>query len=414
MRTKQIPAIETDIVIAGGGIAGLTLAVLLADAGLKTCVVDPAAKPEKKSPLKPSGRTVALMNSSLEVIKAAGIWDDVLAASGPLHAMRIIDTSIEHQPPQENLFEATELGLAQYGYNIPNALLRECLLKKAARTKNLTLIMETAVQDYAAGQTHIKAILKNGTRVKARVIVGADGRDSVIRNIAGITVTRKEYDQTALTFLIRHSKPHHQIATEFHRPPGPLAFVPLPGDMSSVVWVERHNNAENLIRLKQNELEAHLGKLSHGRLGELKLASAVESWPLCSITAQGLIAPRAALIAEAAHVMSPITAQGLNLSLRDVAALAETLVDAARLGLDIGAHTTLKTYAGRRVIDIKSRVMGVDGFNRLVSQDLEFIKRIRRSGMRALTDSRRIKTMAMQHGLAPTLDIGRLARGEGL
>ena len=224
----------------------------------------------------------------------------------------------------------------------------------------------------------------------------------------------KKYDQSAITCLINHSRSHSNTSTEFHRENGPMALVPLPGNQSSVVWVEKTETAQDLIKLKKQDFEQTLQDKTQDILGGITLEVGPECWPLCSIQAESLTASRVALIAEAAHVMSPITAQGLNLSLRDVAALAESIVDAARLGLDIGSQSVLRTYEKRRRIDIETRVFGVDTMNHVVSTDILGLKRLRRAGLKSLDTLYPLKTLAMQVGLAPRIDQSRLAKGDSL
>jgi 2-octaprenyl-6-methoxyphenol hydroxylase len=404
---------QTDILISGGGLAGLTLGLLLAQAGLKATIIEPFP-PSALKDVKPSGRTVALMNGSLNVVRACdGVWDMLEALSCPMAGMRIRDISRAVKEPVELDFPARDIGLAQFGYNIPNGQLRAALYARAAAHENITIINAKLV-DYQVNSTGVEANLEDGVRVQARMIVGADGRGSKVRDIAQIDSSRKAYDQAAMTFVINHSHSHGNVSTEFHKPHGPLALVPLPGNQSSVVWVESKTRAEELMALSKGDFEQALMDKTDSILGGVTLETARESWPLCTIKAKALTAPRMALIAEAAHVMSPITAQGLNLSLRDVAALAESVVDAARLGVDIGAGSVLKSYEKRRGLDIETRVFGVDHMNRMVSSEAKVMKDLRRLGLKTLEAVPAIKTLSMHVGLAPQMDVGRLVKGEAL
>lgn len=402
---------QTDILIIGGGIAGLTLASLLADLGIDICLVEPFP-PKAFKDTAPTGRTVALMQSSLNILKPTGAWEHMQAFANPLETMRIIDVSVQNKAPLESAFSAHEIGYDCYGYNIPNAPLRAALYEIVQKKKSVTII-NAPFEDYKDHGGHIIATL-GGADIKARLIVGADGRNSPVRGAAGIEVKRNDYDQAAMTCVVNHSKSHNNISTEFHRPAGPLAFVPLPGNQSSVVWVESKSRADEILKLKKQDFTEKLESLSHNILGGLTLEIGPECWPLSSITAQDLTAPRCALVAEAAHVMSPITAQGLNLSLRDIAALAETIADALRLGLDPGSKSILDQYAKRRRLDIGTRTAGVDRMNRIVSNDIDAVKDLRRAGLKTLERIPPLKRFAMRQGLAPQYDQGRLARGEAL
>ncbi len=404
---------QTDILIIGGGVAGLTLAILLGREGVDVTLVD-NAPPPPVSAIKPSGRTVALLESSLNVLRATDIWDAITSYAAPLKTMRLIDDSGQGPERTRADFNAADLGQDQYGYNIPNGILRAALHEQAKTVKSLRLLAPQTLQYYSTAPGGVTAHLGEGMELQARLIVGTDGRESAVRKIAGIKARKTPYNQTAITFLINHSRSHENIATEFHRPAGPLALVPLPGNQSSVVWVETPERAEELIRLKKSEFESLFRKEIHDILGGVTLETGLESWPLCAISARRLSAPRTALAAEACHVMSPITAQGLNLSLRDVAALAEITMDALRLGLDPGTPDILNRYEKRRRLDIKTRIHGVDGMNRMVNTNFEPLKALRRAGLKTVDSIPPLKTMAMRIGLAPEIDLGRLARGEAL
>lgn len=411
MTTKEN---KTDILIIGGGIAGLTLAALLGKAGIRVDLVS-NFKPDKKTKAKPTGRTVALMQSSLNVIKATGAWDQIEPNANPMQMMRIIDSSAAAQRDPVNVeFEAQDIGFDEFGYNIPNTALLMALYETVTKIKTVTMHAPKSLESYEANGSGAVAALDDSTQIAARLIVGADGAQSTVRKIAGIECWQKDYDQTAITCLINHSQSHNNTSTEFHRPAGPLAFVPLPGNQSSVVWVESTARADEIMRLKKQDFESTLQNISQGILGGMTLEAGPESWPLRSLKAKALTAPRMALVAEAAHVLSPITAQGLNLSLRDVAALAETIIDNMRLGLDPGTQTALKAYAKRRRIDIDTRVYGVNTLNQMVSHDAEIVSHLRRAGLKAVDKVPVLKETAMKHGLAPGMDGGRLVRGEAL
>ncbi len=403
---------QTDIVIIGGGLGGLTLAALLGQAGLVIAVVDPH-KPAPFKKTENTGRTVALMQASVNILKSTGIWKSLEPLSTPMEMMRIIDDSDARKEPIEIEFPASDIGMEQFSYNIPNGHLRAALYERIEKLKNVNFI-ESTFSDYAVDGGGIVVNLEDGATIKARLLVGADGRNSAVREFSGIQSTVKKYDQSAITCLINHSRSHNNTSTEFHRMNGPMALVPLPGNQSSVVWVEKTKTADALTRLKKQEFQQALQDKTNNVLGGITLEHGPECWPLCTIKAKAITAQRVALIAEAAHVMSPITAQGLNLSLRDVATLAESIIDAARLGVDIGSGNVLKAYEKRRHIDIETRVFGVDTMNKIVSTDLLGLKRLRRAGLKSLDTLSPLKTLAMQIGLAPQIDESRLAKGEKL
>ena len=404
---------KTDVVIIGGGIAGLTLAAILGRAGIGVHLVEPFPPPALKD-VKPSGRTVALMESSLNIVRATGVWDKIADRSNPLRIMRIIDDSRPGQGTIDIEFPASDIGLEQFGFNISNAALRSALYETVQNIPKITLHVPQKLSAYETQDQSINITLDNGIMIQAALLVGADGRNSAVREQAGIECKTHEYGQKAITCLINHSRAHDNTSTEFHRPAGPLALVPLPGNQSAVVWVEDESRADELVALRKEEFTQALQNLSKDILGGITLETGPECWPLYSIKAKDLTAPRIVLIAEAAHVMSPITAQGLNLSLRDVATLAETIADAMRVGLDPGHAIILEKYLRRRRMDVNTRVFGVDSMNRIVSTDADFIKGLRRGALKAIDSIPAFKKLAMQTGLAPQLDLGRLAKGDAL
>jgi 2-octaprenyl-6-methoxyphenol hydroxylase len=399
---------KADIVISGGGIAGLTLGILLGRAGMDVHLIDVAAP---KTKTDPSGRTVALMENSLNIIRAVGIWNKIREFATPLEIMRIADYGVAQT---EIEFHAEDIGMAQFGFNIPNDTLRLALYDTAQKTGNLTLHIPDALETYEVNAATISATLKSSTSLTARLIIGADGRNSLVRAISGIEATEHDYKQSAITCLIAHSRAHNNTATEFHRPGGPLALVPMPGNTSSVVWIEPTERAGQIMHLKKQEFLQTLQDQAHDILGAITLESNPECWPLKTLKAKTLCAERAVVAAEAAHVISPITAQGLNLSLRDIAALAETIVDAARAGLDIGSNNVLNQYEKRRRMDINTRIFGVDSMNKIVSTNAGALKGLRRAGLKTLDAIEPLRKIAMRVGLAPEIDAGRLAKGKPL
>lgn len=404
--------INTEILVIGGGIAGLALATLLGRAGIRVHLVEPHP-PKALKDTQATGRTVALMDSSLNIIKATGVWPQISAYANPMETMQIVDASRGESEPITIDFPASDIGLEQFGFNVPNSLLRAALYETAQTIKNITLHTQN-FESYDAQDGFVEARLADGTTIRAALLVGADGRKSPVRNAAGIDITEHDYKQKAITCLINHSRAHNNTSTEFHRSGGPFALVPLPGNQSSVVWVEAEARADELLTLKKEEFTNALQRQTQDLLGGITLETNPESWPLRSIKAKALTAKRMALMAEAAHVMSPITAQGLNLSLRDVATLAETIADAMRVGLDPGSDIILAKYERRRRIDVNTRVFGVDGMNRIVSTDANIIKGLRRAGLKTLDAASPLKKLAMRTGLAPQLDLGRLAKGSPL
>lgn len=402
--------IQADIIVSGAGPAGLTLSILLGRAGFKVVLID-AEPPAPVNMDAPSGRTAALLNGSVNVLKAAGFWEALHDIATPLRNMRIIDDSkgIAERPQLE--FSAADAGLECFGHNIPNNVLRMALANKVPEIKTLTRFAPAKLTSYKIDGGQVVAALDNGKTVKASLIIGTDGRNSVVRKIAGIEAKIHDYGQIAMTCLLEHTKPHQFTSTEFHRSGGPFTFVPMAGNMSSLVWAEKTEDAKRFLAMKRADYERAIQDRSCGLLGTIALQSSPESWPLMMLSSDRLTGDRAVIAAEAAHVMSPIGAQGLNLSLRDIAALAEVITDAARLGEDIGSTIVLERYERRRRIDVKSRVIGVDGYNRIVANDKDALKDFRRLGIRTVGKIPGLKQIAMSHSLMPSMDDGRLLNG---
>jgi 2-octaprenyl-6-methoxyphenol hydroxylase len=405
---------QTDILIIGGGLAGLTMACLLGQIGLHIAVIDPI-KQEPGKKIEPTSRTVALMQSSINILKAANAFEDCLQYSSPLETMRIIDDSRNNSDDTVRLeFNAHEIGLDVFGYNIPNTALMSSLATRISSLENVEYIAPATLKNYELEGNKVKATTDNSLEISSNLIIGADGKKSLTREIAGIECQSKNYGQQAITCLIEHEQPHNNVSTEFHRSGGPFALVPLPENRSSIVWVEKDEDAQAIMSLGKDGFAKALQERTNNLLGQTSLILGPHSWPLGWLKAKSLTAPRCAILAESAHAFTPLGAQGLNLSLRDIAALAETIADAARLGQDIGSKTTLDKYESRRRADVYSRIAGVNTLNRMISNDMGLMHNLRRMGLKTLDNVTPLKRFAMHQGLAPDMDESRLAQGEDL
>lgn len=397
-----------DVFISGGGVPGLTLALLVAELGLSVVVADPQ-RPNPDSIDKPDGRTAALMAGSVNILKATGHWDGVAHRGAALETLRIV----EDKKTQAD-FHAADIGLPYFGINMPNAPLRVALFTAAEQHENITLLCPDRIQSAEADDVGITLSTSGGKSFRARLLAGADGRSSQTRALCGIDVRERDYGQKAITCVFSHSKPHQGISTEIHRSGGPFTMVPLPGDQSSVVWVEYAADADAFTALRKQDFTQALQDRTNGLVGKIELVTSPESWPLKAMQAKSFIAPRTALMAEAAHVLHPLGAQGLNLSLRDAATLAEEITDAARRGLDIGSATVLNRYQHRRKADIFSRLIGTDSLNRMVSNNIGLLKVLRSAGLKTIESIEPLRRFAMQEGVMPGYDDSRLSRGEAL
>ncbi|MEM9140700.1 MAG: FAD-dependent monooxygenase, partial [Pseudomonadota bacterium] len=306
-----------DVLIAGGGIAGLTAAARLAADGRTVALADPAPAPNA---CPPDLRTTALLQPALETLRTAGIWPGLERIGAPLRVMRLVDAGGREQKPRETAdFTGAPAGADLFGWNLPNQPLKDALWSHLQAQPSVTLLPGTKVTDYTARMDRAFARLSDGSQRTADLIVAADGRDSTLRDAAGIAKRRWGYGQKALVFAVTHPNPHDGVSTEIHRTGGPLTLVPLPDHegrpASSIVWMMRGAEADAMAALDDSALALELTARTMGLYGPLEIASKRALWPIISQAALQLTARRLVLVAEAAHVMPPIGAQGLNTSL---------------------------------------------------------------------------------------------------
>jgi len=383
-----------DVAVVGGGPAGLSAAIALAQTGIKTVLI------ARRAPYA-DNRTTALLGPSVDFLDELGVWPRCRDHAAALTTMRLVDDTGRLIRAPEVRFVSTEIGLDAFGYNIENRTLVATLEQRAAELSNLTRLddeAENVVPDEAA----VTIKTRNGTTISARLVVGADGRLSLCREAAGIEVVRRELKQFALTFNVSHLRPHKNISTEFHTPEGPCVFVPLPGERCSVVWVASAKEAERRMALTDDELSEAAEKQSHSILGRLRVEAGRNLFPLAIERPRQFAKNRIALVGEAAHVVPPIGAQGLNLGLRDAADIAATVRQAMETGQDIGAAQTLRRYDVRRRPDVLSRTFVIDIANRSLLSDLLPVQSIRAAGMHLVGAFAPLRRLAMQEGLAPS------------
>jgi len=337
-----------------------------------------------------------------------GAWGRCAAQSAPLEAIRIIDDRNGLLRAPEVLFKAAELDLPSFGANIANPLLREALVAVADRAPRLNWQKTQAVIKVCPEEQAVRLALAENCTLTARLVVAADGRKSLARSAAGIKTRTWSYPQTAVAAILRHGRQHGGIATELHRRAGPLTVVPLPANQSSLVWVEAAGEAARLQDLGETlflgELEAQL----QGLLGPLSAMGPRTSYPLVGLSAQRMGQNRIALVGEAAHVIAPIGAQGLNLSLRDAAVLGECVENARAQGLDIGGETTLAAYDKARAGDVLFRSVSIDLLNRSLLTDFLAVHLARGVSLHLLANFAALRRLAMQAGLQPPGGLPRL------
>ena len=391
---------QVEIFISGAGVAGLTLAILLADKGIKVGIADPVkALPLAKTPH--GTRTAAIQNRFLPLLRQTGALDEIEDISAPLQAIRIIDPEGQNfREKLEAVFDAQEITNEKLSLNIPIQPLRAALYDAALNNALVDFFEETKSQNIVFGENANIVTLEDGSKIAASICVSADGVNSVFRKSANIGIKTKNYNQTAMTCILSHTKSHQNMSTEFHYPGGPFTLVPLPGDKSSLVWLEQTKFAETYLSYNRTDFEKLLQEKSHGILGQLKLESSVDSVPLRSFTAKELTANRLILLAESAHCLSPIGAQGLNMSLKDIEVFLQILEKNLYLGQNIGCMAMLASYGHERIHDTKLRAGAVHGLNQIVSNSLPVSKAARRFGLNILKSTPRLKQKIMNIGMS--------------
>ena len=395
------------VLIVGGGHVGLLLALALERLGLHATVID--AQPiEATLGARFDGRALALMYGSKRVFEALGLWPRFARLAEPVNAVILEDRSTGGSVA----YEAAEIVDHPLGYGIETRALRRILLELVLERPAIEVVAPALLAGLERAGDHVAATLDDGRRVEAALIVGADGRASSVRTRAGLDGSSRQYGQTALTFALRHQLPHDGRVREFLRPAGPLALLPIGAGLSSVTWIEASSLARHLLAGPRDALAAMLAEQIDGALGPFQITGEPAAHPLGTHRARRFVAPRIALVGDAAHGIHPIHAQGFNLAVRDVATLAEVLVDAARAGRDVGDPEVLMRYDRLRRADARMVAGMTDGLNSLFSNDLGPARLVRRVGLSALDRLSPLKHLAMRRGMGLSGELPRLARGE--
>lgn len=393
--------ITTDILVSGGGVAGLTAAAAFGAAGFRVICVDPEPPVTAMEAEGADLRTTAFLQPSIPVLQAAGLWDRLEPFAAPLQVMRIIDAGGEVPEPRITKdFNAADISDLPFGWNLPNWLLRREMVARLAELPNVDFRPGTGTAKLMTREGEALVTLTDGTRIAARLVVGADGRNSPVRQAAGISVKTTRYGQKALAFAVTHPIPHQNVSTEIHRSGGPFTLVPLPDrdglPCSAIVWMEEGPEVARLAALPVEAFEAAMNARSCHILGPLTLASRRTVWPIISQIAERMSGERVALIAEAAHVVPPIGAQGLNMSLAD---LRELLALCQAAPVDIGSAAMLEAYHRKRHLEVQARVTGIDALNRASMMGDQGLRDLRAAALNALYSVAPVRKTLMRAGL---------------
>ena len=397
---------DHDILISGGGIAGLVAAVAFGQAGYSVLCVDPAAPVTDRDAAGSDLRTTAFLQPAMSFLDRVGLWDRLSPFATPLQVMRIVDAGgPEPEPRQIKEFDAADISDLPFGWNLPNWLLRRELLACLEALDTITFRPGIGATALFTRTAEARVTLSDGSRIRTRLVIAADGRNSPMRGAAGIPVRTTRFGQKALAFAVTHPIPHGNVSTEIHRTGGPFTLVPLPDwegrPCSAVVWMEEGPKATALMALDEPAFEAEMSARSCHLFGPLKLNSRRTLWPIISQQAERLSSERLALVAEAAHVVPPIGAQGLNMSLTDI----RTLLDEVEAAPDtLGTAQMLDRYHKARIGDIRARVAGITLLNRTSMIANPLLRDVRAAGLSALYDLKPVRHSLMQLGLGARKD----------
>jgi 2-octaprenyl-6-methoxyphenol hydroxylase len=401
---------RVDVLIGGGGLAGLSLAIALRQTlgpMFSVTVVDPGI--ERTSDMRAS----AIAAAARRLFESVGVWQRVQNQAQPILDMVITDSKLDDtMRPSYLTFDGEVAPGEPFAHMIENAPLLAALLAAAGEC-GVTL-RATAVESFEAGGAHMAVRLRDGGEVSVRLLVGADGARSQIREQAGIASFGWSYDQAGIVTTVAHEREHHGRAEEHFLPTGPFAILPLTGRRSSIVWTEEASEAERIVVLPDADFHAELEKRFGLHLGEITVVGPRRAFPLGLSVARSFIGERLALVGDAAHVIHPIAGQGLNMGLRDVAALAEAVVDAARLGIDPGDASVLDRYQRWRRFDTMAMGVATDGLNRLFSNRSDALRLIRDIGLGFVERMPPLKALFIREAAGLTGDVPKLLRGEAL
>ena len=391
---------ETDVFIAGAGLAGSIAALSYSKAGRNVIVSDPFIYSDNP---QVDYRTTAYLQPAKLFLESLGIWEAVEDSAMPLEVMKIIDSSNVKNGDiikSQKEFKSTEISDLPFGWNVKNSLMRTALKRLIDQQSNCKLITASSASDLVCRDSMAYVKLSSGKTVKAKLVIAADGRNSILRQKAGISIKTQRFGQKALAFAVTHDTPHKNISTEIHNSGGPFTLVPLPDNngkpSSAIVWMENGEKAKRLMEMETKSFEREMTVRSCNILGPLKLASKRSLWPIISQIADRLYSQRLALIGETAHVVPPIGAQGLNMTIKDIKFLNN--LD-QKYPDQLGSMDILNEYQKNRIFDIRQRVAGVSALNRISISSNKLVQNVRAFGLENFFQVPAIKHATMKLGM---------------
>ena len=379
-----------DVIINGGGFAGLSAALGFAGAGLKVAVIEPQSVEEILAN-KNDKRTTALSYITRKYFESVGVWEEIVKQAGPINDIKIFDADFVRGDSLLNLtFSYTdvekELGSAEpMGHIVVNHYFKDCLLNACLAQPNIKIFEKETIAHLEQNSAHVEVELSSDLALQAKLLVAADGRNSAVRDMLGITTTEKDYHQTGMTFIISHEKPHNQIAVERFLPAGPFAVLPMHDPLQSgIVWTVHPDHAVHFMKMNEDDLHEQIAKRMGDFLGEFKVISPKSAYPLKLKYAKQYYSGRCVLIADAAHGIHPIAGQGFNQGAKDIKLLVELVKQQLEVGLDIADGTMLEKYQKERLHDNQKMIMATDFFVKIFSNDKKVITAARRIGIKAV------------------------------
>jgi 2-octaprenyl-6-methoxyphenol hydroxylase len=403
---------KSDVIVCGGGMVGLTLGLALAKGGLKVAVVDSSPPAETMAP-EFDGRVSALAYANVRMLQVLGVWRHLAPDAQPIREILVSDGALGRPASPFSLhFDAQDLGTDCLGQIAENRHIRRALHAACAEEKTLILTAPAEVLALMPGEAQVRARLSNGSEHRALLAIAADGRESQLCKAMGIGVIGWSYPQTGIVTTVHHEVPHQGVAYEHFLPSGPFAILPMTGNRSSLVWTEMKDKAMAMLALAPPDFDAEVAVRFGAHLGKTKVMGARWSYPLNFHLARDYVRPRFALAGDCAHGIHPIAGQGLNLGLKDVAALAETVLEAARLGRDIGALDVLKRYERWRRFDSFTLAASTDALNRLFSNDIVPLRQLRDLGLGIADAIGPLRRFFMRHAGGDIGKLPRLLKGE--